>query len=176
MLPVLLLSLLWLWHGQDKHVVHWAAQRLIPLVPRARLLSAARHAKSQANSKASHSRLNLVQSKRKLLKGSHLSLWPGLCHLCTHAVLNLTQVRRLTLLAPESSPVPWVGSDTGAVKHQQHRGVRAQSLCVRLGQTAPKHHANTWLYEVPCLPWSAFSSCCSSRLFPRNKCPCFSRV
>lgn len=53
---------------------------------------------------------------------------------------------RVTVLAPESSPMPWVVSDTGEVKHHQHRGVRTQPLCgLRSTQ------ANTWLKMVPSL-------------------------
>lgn len=106
MLPVLLLSLLWLWHGQDKCGT-LGSPEIDPSGAKSKAaLPGASCKQSQANSKASHSRLNFVQSKRKLLNGSHLSLWPGLCHLCIHALLDLTQVRRVTLLAPERSPVP----------------------------------------------------------------------
>lgn len=72
MLTVLLLSLLWSWHGQDKHVVHWGSSENDPSGAKSKAaLHSASCKQSQANSKASHSRLNLVQSKRKLLKGSH---------------------------------------------------------------------------------------------------------
>lgn len=37
---------------------------------------------------------------------------------------------------------------------------------MRLGQRAPKHHTNTWLCRVPCLPGSAFPPAAPHAFFP----------
>lgn len=71
-----------------------AAQWPISLVQRPCLCSPVHHVNNvRQTAKVPTQGWILVQSKRKLLSGSHLSLWPHLCHLCIHAVLNLTQVR-----------------------------------------------------------------------------------
>lgn len=71
-----------------------AAQWPISLVQRPCLCSPVHHVNNvRQTAKVPTQGWILVQSKRKFLSGSHLSLWPHLCHLCIHAVLNLTQVR-----------------------------------------------------------------------------------
>lgn len=79
-----------------------AAQWMTPLLQRARLLSPVHHANNgRLTAKLPTQGWILVQSKRKLLKGSHLSLWPGLCHFCIYTVLNLTEV------GEDHSAGPW---------------------------------------------------------------------